>query len=116
MIEVISEFVVIDADRGQFELVFGRGGAWGKLFDRCPGYRGTSLLRDVENPLRYLIIDIWDSPEVREDTLAETESDYSKLLATMSEWTMSKTELGTFRLQAEGTVQPMTKTRRKRRQ
>ncbi len=114
MIEVISEFIVIDSNRGHFELAFGRGGAWGKVFGNCPGYRGTSLLRDVDNPLRYLVIDIWDSPESREDALAEIESEYSELLLAMSEWTFSRTELGTFRIQAEGTVRPKAQARRRR--
>jgi heme-degrading monooxygenase HmoA len=115
MIEVISEYIVNETSGGQFELVFGRGGAWSKIFSRLPGYRGTNLLRDVRNPMRYLVIDLWDSSTVWKNALAETESEHSKLLATISDWTASKTELGAFRVQAEGTIRPVEKHRRSRR-
>ncbi len=57
MVEIVWEFVVKEEARGQFELAYGPGGAWSKLFARYPGFRGTTLLRDTENPRRYLTID-----------------------------------------------------------
>ena len=51
MIEIVWEYVVKEEARGQFELAYGPGGAWSKLFARCPGFRGTTLLRDTKNPL-----------------------------------------------------------------
>ena len=49
MVEIVWEFVVKEEARGQFELAYGPGGAWSKLFARCPGFRGTTLLRDKES-------------------------------------------------------------------
>lgn len=113
MIEVISEYIVHESSRGQFELVFSRGGAWSQLFSRSPGFRGTSLLLDEESPGRYLVVDLWDTPVDRENALAQTQSAYSELLARMSEWTESKAELGIFKIRGVGTVRPIEKPRQR---
>ncbi len=112
MIEIVWEFVVKEEARGQFELAYGPGGAWSKLFARCPGFRGTTLLRDTKNPRRYLTIDIWDTEAQREQMLAERKAEYSNLDASFADWTESKTEVGIFRVLAEATVHPRGRGRR----
>ena len=106
MIEIVWEYVVKDEARGQFELAYGPGGAWNKLFGRYPGYRGTSLLRDTKNPRRYLTIDFWDTGAQREQMLAERKAEYANLDAAFGDWTDSRTEAGIFRVLAEATVHP----------
>jgi hypothetical protein len=69
MFEFVWEFVAKEEARGQFELVYGPGGAWSKLFARCPGYRGTNVLRNTENTQRYLTIDLWKTEDQRERVL-----------------------------------------------
>ncbi|MBN1811377.1 MAG: antibiotic biosynthesis monooxygenase [Anaerolineae bacterium] len=66
MIEIIQDFVVKEHVGGQFELLFGQGGAWSSLFTRCPGFRGTTLLRDIEDPRRYLAVEFWEKEGQRE--------------------------------------------------
>jgi heme-degrading monooxygenase HmoA len=106
MVEIVWEFVVKEEAQGQFELAYGPGGAWGKLFARCPGFRGTTVLRDTKNPRRYLTIDLWETEARREQALAESKAEYSDLEAAFGEWTESKTEVGMFRVLAEATVRP----------
>jgi heme-degrading monooxygenase HmoA len=106
MIEIVWEFVVKEEARGQFELAYGPGGAWSKLFGRYPGYRGTTLLRDTKNPRRYLTIDFWDTGAQREQMLAERQAEYSNLDAAFGDWTESRTEVGILRVLAEATVHP----------
>ena len=112
MIEIVWEFVVKEEARGQFELAYGPGGAWSKLFARCPGFRGTTLLRDTKNPRRYLTIDLWDTGVQREQMLAERKAEYSNLDAAFADWTESRTEVGIFRVLAEATVHPRGRARR----
>lgn len=112
MIEIIWAFVVKEEARGQFELAYGPGGAWSKLFAQCPGFRGTTLLRDTKDPQRYLTIDLWDTEAQREQGLAERKAKYSDLDAAFDEWTESRTEVGVFRVLAEATVYPRGRTRR----
>ena len=106
MFEYVWEFVVKEEARGQFELVYGPGGAWSKLFARCPGYRGTTVLRNTENTQRYLTIDLWKTEDQREQALGELKAEYSDLEAAFDKWTESKTEVGTFSVLAEATVRP----------
>jgi hypothetical protein len=114
MIEIVWEFIVKEQARGQFELAYGPGGAWSKLFAQCPGFRGTTLLRDMNNPRRYLTIDFWDTMAQREQMLAEHKAECSNLDAAFSDWTKSKTEVGIFRVLAEATVRPRGRARRGR--
>jgi heme-degrading monooxygenase HmoA len=106
MIEIVCEFVVKEEARGQFELAYGPGGAWSKLFAQCPGFRGSTLLRGTENPRRYLTINLWDTEAQREQALAERQVEYAALDVAFGDWTESRTEVGVFRVLAEGTVRP----------
>jgi heme-degrading monooxygenase HmoA len=112
MIEIVWEFVVKEETQGQFELAYGPGGAWSKLFAQSPGFRGISLMRDTQSPRRYLTVDVWDTVELREQALAEHAAEYAELDAAFADWTESETELGIFRVQAEATVRPRGRARR----
>jgi heme-degrading monooxygenase HmoA len=112
MIEIVWEFVIKEEARGQFELTYGPGGAWSKLFARSPGFRGTTLLRDVKNPQRYLTIDLWDTEVQRAQLLTERKDEYAKLHATIGDWSESMTEVGMFRAMAEATVYPRGRSQR----
>ena len=113
MIEIVWEFIVKEEARGQFELIFGPGGAWSKLFAQCPSFRGTTLLRDTKNPRRYLAIDLWETEAQREQMLAERVAEYAVLEAAFADWAESKTEVGVFSVRAEATVRPLGRAKRR---
>jgi heme-degrading monooxygenase HmoA len=46
-----------------FERVYGPEGEWAQFFRAGAGYVGTELLRDLEVPGRYLVLDRWESRE-----------------------------------------------------
>ena len=50
-------------DDTEFERAYGPQGEWAEFFGGAPGYIGTELLRDIDTPGRYLVIDRWESPE-----------------------------------------------------
>jgi heme-degrading monooxygenase HmoA len=106
MVEIVHEFVVREEARGRFELVFGPGGAWSKVFGLAPGFRGTTLLRDTKNPQRYLAFDFWETEAQRDQALVERKAEYADLDATLAGWAESRAEVGTFRMLAEATVRP----------
>jgi heme-degrading monooxygenase HmoA len=113
MVEIVWEFVVKEEARGQFELAYGPGGAWGELFARQPGFRGTTLLRDAKRARRYLTIDLWETEAQREQALAEERAEYASLEAAFAQWTESRREVGVFRVVAEATVRPRGRPRRR---
>ena len=112
MIEVIREFDIKEESRSRFELAFGPGGAWSSLFARCPGFRGTTVLRDTQNPGRYLTIELWETEAQREQVLTENRTGYSELEAAFDEWTESRTKLGVFSVLAAATVRPRDRSGR----
>jgi hypothetical protein len=114
MIEIVWEYIVKEEARGHFELAYGPGGAWSELFARSPGFRGITVLRDTDNPRRYLTVDIWDAAGQREQALAECEAETAELEAALGEWTESRTAVGTFRVLAKGTVRPVGRAARGR--
>jgi len=114
MVEIVYEFIVKEEARGHFELAYGPGGVWSKLFGRSPGFRGTTVLRDTENPRRYLTIDLWDTVAQIEQALSECKNEYSDLQATFNEWTESRTDMGTFTVMAEATVRPHGRIERRK--
>lgn len=113
MIQIVWEFIVKEEARGQFELAHGPGGAWSTLFARHAGFRGITMLRDTKNPLRYLMLEVWDTEEQREQVLSERKADYADLVAALGGWTESKTVLGSFSLRAEAAVRPRGKAGRR---
>ena len=61
MYVIIWEFQVKEEYEAEFEQIYGPDGAWAQLFKRGEGYLGTELLRDMEQPRRYLTLDRWRS-------------------------------------------------------
>jgi heme-degrading monooxygenase HmoA len=61
MIALVFSYEARDTE--EFERVYGPDGEWAQFFRRGRGYIGTELLRDLENPGRYLVIDRWESAE-----------------------------------------------------
>ena len=112
MIEVVYEFIVKNESRGRFELAYGPGGAWSQVFAPCEGFRGITVMRDLENPRRYLTIELWDSADQRQLAFSKQKTEGDELNSMMANWTDSITEVGIFRVMAEATVRPHGKTRR----
>lgn len=114
MVEIIWEFVVKEDASGHFELAYGPGGAWSKLCAGAGGFRGTTLLRDAENPGRYLRVEVWDSVTQRDRAWAEQSGEVADLEAAMADWTESAHEVGVFQMRAETAVRPRPGAGRRR--
>ncbi len=61
MIALVFSYDARNAE--EFERVYGVDGDWAGFFRQGAGYIGTELLRDLELPRRYLVIDRWESRE-----------------------------------------------------
>ena len=110
---MVWEMVVKQEIQGQFELLYGPGGAWSKLFGKAPGFRGTTVLKDAHNPSRYLIIDVWDSEGQQAQAVSECADEYAKLNAHLENWTEARIELGVFKVRTEAAVRPRGKPSRR---
>ena len=62
----------------EFEQVYGPNGEWAEFFRGGRGYIGTELLRDLENPGRYLVIDRWETADAYNAFVAEHRDEYMR--------------------------------------
>ena len=76
MIALVFSYEVRDA--AQFEAAYGGEGDWAAFFATGRGYIGTELLRDVEHPGRYLVVDRWESAEAFNAFAAENRDEYMR--------------------------------------
>jgi hypothetical protein len=113
MIQIIWEFVVKAEAVDQFERAYGPDGAWARLFQGYPGFRGTTLLRDTDNPRRYLTIDLWDTGAHRKRMLTQAKASYSDLDEALADLTESEDEIGNFTIPAIATARRRSNARGK---
>ncbi len=96
MIEVVWEFVVKADEVEKFARAYARDGPWAKLFSRFDGYLGTRLLRDVDDPNRFVSIDMWESASHRDAMFASAADEYAALDREFEGLTDSEREIGVF--------------------
>ena len=90
--EVRNEFI----DR--FLRAYGPDGAWERLLQRCPGYLGTELIRDLETPQRFITIDRWQSWAAFQAMHKQIGSTYKALDAQCAAYTISEKHMGVFEI------------------
>ena len=83
-------------DPAEFEQAYGPDGEWAAFFREGTGYIGTELLRDVEIPGRYVVIDRWESREVYDAFVAERQEEYMHRVDETAFHYDQELRLGTF--------------------
>jgi len=83
-------------DPGEFERVYGAEGEWAEFFRGGRGYVGSELLRDLETPGRYFVIDRWESREAYNDFIAAHRDEYMRRVDDTAFHYTQELRLGTF--------------------
>ncbi len=94
MIYVVWEYIVRESARRRFMRLYGPGGAWAQLLQGTPGFAGTVLLHDTEEPRRFLTIDTWDT--TRRRTPPRVVAGRLSMDALLEDLTEDQDEIGTF--------------------
>ena len=94
MIALVFTYDVEDA--AEFERVYGPEGEWASFFRTGRGYVGTELLRDLEIPARYLVVDRWESREAYNDFVDANRDEYMRRVDETAFHHSSELRLGTF--------------------
>lgn len=76
MIALVFSYEVREPE--EFERAYGPDGDWASFFRLGRGYIGTELLRDVETPGRYLVVDRWETAEAYNAFAAEHRDEYMR--------------------------------------
>jgi hypothetical protein len=96
LFQIVWEFIVRDANIVEFGKVYSSTGSWAALFRGSPGYLGTTLLRDAQNPGRYLTIDRWDNAASRDLMRERFAQDYETLDRMCEGLNESERQIGVF--------------------
>jgi heme-degrading monooxygenase HmoA len=94
MIALVFAYDVRSAE--EFEAAYGAGGDWAQFFRQGAGYVGSEVLRDVEQPGRYLVIDRWASREAYNAFVSEHRDDYMRRVDETAYLYDQELRLGTF--------------------
>jgi heme-degrading monooxygenase HmoA len=94
MYVVIWEYQVKTDRVVEFEKIYSTSGAWTKLFQKSKGYLETELLRDANDPHRYITIDRWITSQEYEAFLSDWKSEYAAIDAECEGLTERETLLG----------------------
>jgi heme-degrading monooxygenase HmoA len=94
MIALVFSYEV--ADIAEFERVYGPGGEWEQFFRGGRGYVGTELLRDVEQPGRYLVVDRWESRDAYNAFVEANRGEYMRRVDETTFLYLHELRLGTF--------------------
>jgi heme-degrading monooxygenase HmoA len=87
----------------RFEEAYSSNGAWVKLFQRSQGFLETELLRDHEDPYRYITIDRWNSAQEYKSFLSQSKTEYAAMDARCEGLTEHETLLGNWDITAPWT-------------
>ncbi len=95
MIAIVFSYEVV-RDAAEFERVYGPNGEWAEFFRRGRGYIGTELLRDLEAPTRFLVVDRWESADAYNAFIAERREEYMERVDATRFHYDSELRFGTF--------------------
>src|SRR5207249_9366255 len=96
VLHIVWEFRVREERRREFEEHYGSAGTWADFFRGGRGYRETRLLRDREDPNRYLTIDVWTDLESQRVFSETNAAAYRAIDRRCEELTLDERCLGYF--------------------
>lgn len=94
----VWEFRVRSGMEHRFEKVYGQGGVWVQFFSTSPDYIVTELIRDVEEPSRYLTLDFWTSRAAYEAFREQNREQYAAIDGEYEKMTEGEHEIGRFEI------------------
>ncbi|MGD8866374.1 MAG: antibiotic biosynthesis monooxygenase [Gemmatimonadales bacterium] len=92
----IWEYQVRPESVERFREVYGPDGDWVALFRRAASYLGTELLRDLDDPYRYVTVDRWESRQAYERFRRSFSAQFEHLDAVCEKLTLREVRLGHF--------------------
>jgi len=96
LVAVVWQFETVP-DRGEdFERFYGANGEWTKLSRRSRSFLGSSFLKDLASPSRYLLVEYWSEMLVYEKHLADFDDEMKDLEEQRKRFLVGVEPLGVF--------------------
>lgn len=96
MIHILWEYKIKSEKAAEFERYYSASGIWVELFRRSSAYRGTALLRDTQNPSRFVTMDRWDHLASYEAFRGGNAAEYAEIDRVCAAFTSEERLLGIF--------------------
>jgi len=96
MFVVLWEFDVKSECVDMFTLAYAGSGEWARLFAKDGKFRGTRLLQNISEPLRFVTMDIWENQADYDRFLKQEADAYRDLDAKCAAWTTAERHLNSF--------------------
>ncbi len=96
MLSIIWRFRAKPHKSVEFQRTYRSTGPWAELFGRSPEYWGTVLLRDVSDPLVFVVIDRWASEQAFSQFKEQFGGEYERLDERCTDLTDEETSIGVF--------------------
>ncbi len=79
MVRIVWEFIARADKIKEFQDYYANSGPWATMFRKNEGYHGTLLLRDLQNPRRFLTIDRWENASLHRAMRERFAQEYQEL-------------------------------------
>jgi hypothetical protein len=96
VIAVVWQFEVKPGSNAEFEDFYGADGPWTKLSRRSRSFLGSSFLKDLAQPARYLVVEYWSEMVIYERHHADFDQEVQALERQRDQIVASATPLGLF--------------------
>jgi hypothetical protein len=96
VVAVVWQFETVPGRGGEFEQFYGADGEWTKLSRRSRSFLGSSFLKDLAWPSRYLLIEYWSEMLVYEKHLTDFDSQVKALEERREQFLVRVEPVGVF--------------------
>jgi quinol monooxygenase YgiN len=96
VVAVVWQFETRDDSASEFERLYGADGDWTKLSRRSRSFLGSSFLKDLAVPNRYLLVEYWSEMLVYERHLVDLGDEVKDLEAERDRFVARMEPLGIY--------------------
>jgi hypothetical protein len=96
VVAVVWQFTLHENTDEEFEHFYGADGEWTKLSRKSRSFLGSSFLKDLASPTRYLLIEYWSEMLVYEKHVADFDTQLKTLEEQRKSFAVSVESLGLF--------------------
>ena len=96
VVAVVWQFTVPEGVSDEFERFCGADGEWTRLSRKSRSFLGSSFLKDLATPERYLLVEYWSEMVVYERHLADFRGELERLQEQRKSFATAAESLGVF--------------------
>jgi hypothetical protein len=96
LVAVVWQFTIHENMGQEFERFYGADGEWTRVSRRSRSFLGSSFLKDLALPTRYLLVEYWSEMVVYERHVADVRREMTLLENRRETFTESIESLGVF--------------------